>query len=52
MQETLAAAGQPLSAAEVARRFQRARAATVEEILDALVSLGLASRLGGGKYTA
>jgi DNA-binding IclR family transcriptional regulator len=52
VQEALAGAGQPLTAAELARRFQRARASTVEEILDALVSLGLAHKQRGGKYQA
>lgn len=41
-----------LAAADLAKRFQRARASTVEEILDALVSLGLAHKQRGGKYLA
>lgn len=50
VQEALAAAGKALSPAEVAQRFQRARARSVEEILEALVALGLA-RVQRGKYS-
>jgi DNA-binding IclR family transcriptional regulator len=50
VQEALAAAGKALSPAEVAQRFQRARASSVEEILEALVALGLA-RVQRGKYS-
>lgn len=52
IQAALASATAPPTAAELAQGFLRARADTVEEILDALVSLGLARRLRGGKYTA
>ena len=51
VQEALANLTEPASAAELAKRFARAQKGQVEEILEALVSLGLAHRRRGGKYT-
>jgi hypothetical protein len=39
-------------AVNLAQQFTRAKADSVEEILEALTSLGLARRLRGGKYAA
>ena len=52
IQAALAAAPLPLTSADLAQQFTRAKADSVEEILEALTSLGLARRLRGGKYTA
>jgi len=48
----LAAEPGPRSAAEVARAFQRADKARVEEILDTLASLGQARMVGEDRYAA
>ena len=47
VQQALAAAAAPLTPAQVAAQFQRAQVATIEKILDALCSLGLARRVRG-----
>jgi hypothetical protein len=57
IQDALAAADVPITSADLAKRFLRARQDTVEDILTALVSLGLAHRQGsrknaGGTYSA
>ncbi len=57
IQDALAGADVPITSADLAKRFLRARQDTVEDILTALVSLGLAHRQGsrknaGGTYSA
>ena len=42
--------GRPATAAELAQCFARAQAETVDELLQAIVTLGLARRTRGGKY--
>ncbi len=43
--------GGPLAAAELAQRFTRAPREAIDELLQALVTLGQARRTRGGKYT-
>jgi hypothetical protein len=52
IQDALASATTPLTIADLSARFFRARQDQVEDILTALVSLGLAQRHRGGKFTA
>ncbi|MCP3736337.1 class I SAM-dependent DNA methyltransferase [Sphingomonas sp. RP10(2022)] len=48
----LATASSPMAAHDVARNFRGKRAATVRPVLDALAGLGMARRLGDGRYAA
>ncbi|HVG30475.1 MAG TPA: DNA methyltransferase [Pyrinomonadaceae bacterium] len=48
----LAAEPSAVTPAELARRFTRARASAVEELLQTLASLGQAREVGGGRYVA
>ncbi len=48
----LAAAHAPLGAQDIARGFRGKRAASVRPVLDALAGLGMARRLGDGRYAA
>ena len=48
----LAAEAAPVTSAELASRFARARAATVEELLQTLASLGQAREVAGGRFVA
>jgi len=52
IQDALSSATSPLTPADLASRYLRARADTVEDILTALTSLGLAHRHRGGTYSA
>lgn len=52
VQSILATAGIPLAAQDIARSFKGKRATTVRPVLDALTSLGMARRLGDGRYAA
>lgn len=46
----LAGQARPVPVEELARQFQRARRDDVQEVLNALVALGLARRLDGNRY--
>lgn len=50
VREALAAQAAPVTAAELARHFVRARAAKVGELLKTLVTLGQARELEGGRF--
>ncbi len=52
VQSILFAAGSPLAPQDVARAFKGKRAATVRPVLDALAGIGMARRLGDGRYAA
>ena len=52
VQSILSAAGSPLAPQDVARAFKGKRAATVRPVLDALAGIGMARRLGDGRYAA
>jgi hypothetical protein len=52
VRRVLSAAGGPVTAAEVAARFQRANRERVTEILQTLVALGKARETGGGRFQA
>lgn len=52
VQSILATARAPLAAQDIARSFKGKRATTVRPVLDALTSLGMARRLGDGRYAA
>ena len=52
VQSILAAAPAPLAAQDIARNFKGKRAASVRPVLDALAGLGMARRLGDGRYAA
>lgn len=52
VQSILSAANTPLAPADVARAFKGKRAATVRPVLDALAGIGMARRLGDGRYAA
>lgn len=52
VQSLLAASSAPLAPQDVARAFKGKRAATVRPVLDALASVGMARRLGNGRYAA
>ena len=52
VQSILTAFGAPLAAQDIARRFKGKRAATVRPVLDALTGIGMARRLGDGRYAA
>jgi hypothetical protein len=47
----LASQEKPLHADEIARQFPRARRDAVQDVLNALVALGLARRIDGNRYT-
>lgn len=52
VQAVLATARAPLAPQDVARAFKGKRAATVRPVLDALAGIGMARRLGDGRYAA
>jgi hypothetical protein len=52
VQSILSAAGSPLAPQDVARAFKGKRAVTVRPVLDALAGIGMARRLGDGRYAA
>ncbi len=52
VQALLASSSAPLAPQDVARTFKGKRAATVRPVLDALASVGMARRLGNGRYAA
>ena len=52
VQTILASSPAPLAPQDVARAFKGKRAATVRPVLDALASVGMARRLGNGRYAA
>ena len=52
VQQVLANAPQPLAPQDVARAFQGKRAASVRPVLEALAGIGMARRLGDGRYAA
>ena len=52
VQSILATSAAPLAPQDVARAFKGKRAATVRPVLDALASIGMARRLGNGRYAA
>jgi hypothetical protein len=52
VQTILASSQAPLAPQDVARAFKGKRAATVRPVLDALASVGMARRLGNGRYAA
>ena len=52
VQSVLAASAIPLAPADVARAFRGKRAASVRPVLDALAGIGMARRLGDGRYAA
>lgn len=52
VQTILASSSAPLAPQDVARAFRGKRAATVRPVLDALASVGMARRLGNGRYAA
>ncbi len=52
VRHALAASGRVVTAPELARTFLRARAATVEELLQTLAALGQAREVAPGKYAA
>ncbi len=52
VQSILSAAATPLAPQDIARAFKGKRAATVRPVLDALAGIGMARRLGDGRYAA
>lgn len=52
VQTILSSSSTPLAPQDVARAFRGKRAATVRPVLDALASVGMARRLGNGRYAA
>lgn len=52
IQTVLSTSGTPLAPQDVARAFKGKRAASVRPVLDALTGLGMARRLGDGRYAA
>nr|WP_253185905.1 DNA methyltransferase [Novosphingobium sp. NDB2Meth1] len=52
VQSILSAASTPLAPQDIARAFKGKRAATVRPVLDALAGIGMARRLGDGRYAA
>ncbi|MGH8677088.1 MAG: DNA methyltransferase, partial [Burkholderiales bacterium] len=52
VQQVLANAHQPLAPQDVARAFKGKRAASVRPVLEALAGIGMARRLGDGRYAA
>lgn len=52
VQSVLTAASVPLTPQEVARSFRGKRAASVRPVLEALAGIGMARRLGNGRYAA
>lgn len=52
IQQVLATAAHPLAPQDVARAFKGKRAATVRPVLEALAGIGMARRLGDGRYAA
>ncbi|URD60704.1 class I SAM-dependent DNA methyltransferase [Sphingomonas sp. KRR8] len=52
VQSIVASSPTPLAPQDVARAFKGKRAATVRPVLDALASVGMARRLGNGRYAA
>jgi hypothetical protein len=52
LRDAIAAAGRPMRAPELARRFRRARTDRVEELLGALTAIGQARRLPGERFLA
>ena len=52
VQSVLATAAAPLTPQDVARSFRGKRAASVRPVLEALAGIGMARRLGNGRYAA
>ena len=52
IRQQLTAASVPLTAAEMAQRFTRGNADRIEELLQSLVTLGIAREVEGGKYVS
>ena len=52
VQQVLASATQPLAPQDVARAFRGKRAASVRPVLEALAGIGMARRVGDGRYAA
>ncbi len=48
----LADCAEPTDVADIARRFSKARKATIEEILETLVAVGQARQTDDGRYVA
>ena len=52
IRQQLAASSQPLSAAEMAKRFTKAKADRIEELLLSLVTLGIARQVEGDRFVS
>lgn len=52
VQAVLAASAAPLASQDIARAFKGKRASSVRPVLDALAGIGMARRLGDGRYAA
>lgn len=52
VQSVIATSSRPLAPQDIARSFKGKRAATIRPVLDALARIGMARRLGDGRYAA